>query len=76
VLDCFVIHYLTKERYEVDFLSKDKLGKLHLIQVVWDKDNNETMHREERALKAAEAELGIKGKIITPLDYIQKGIDD
>jgi predicted AAA+ superfamily ATPase len=43
-----VYYYLTKERYEVEFLSKDKQGNLHLIQVVWNSEDNETMAREER----------------------------
>lgn len=65
-----IYYYLTQERYEIDFLSIDKFGSLHLSQVVWDVEDNETLHREERALKAAEKELGTKGKIITPKEYL------
>lgn len=61
-----VYYYLTAERYEVDFLVKDYKNELQLFQVVWDASNSETMEREKRALKAAEKELNIKGKIITP----------
>lgn len=61
-----VYYYLTKERYEVDFLSQDKMGKMHLMQVVWDARDAETLAREQRALKCAEDELKIKGQIITP----------
>ncbi|MBI5448435.1 MAG: ATP-binding protein [Gammaproteobacteria bacterium] len=65
-----IYYYLTQERYEVDFLSKDRNGKLHLYQVVWDNSGADTIERETRALHAAEKELGIKGQIITPLDYL------
>jgi predicted AAA+ superfamily ATPase len=65
-----IFYYLTNERYEVDFLSKDRNGNLHLYQVVWDDSNPETIERETRALRAAENELGIEGEIITPTRYI------
>ena len=64
------ILYLTSERYEIDFMTKDKSGNLHLYQVVWDNSNPETMEREARALQIAEKELGIKGEIITPNVYL------
>jgi uncharacterized protein len=64
-----IYYYLTAERYEIDFLTKDIYGKLHLFQVVWDASDPVTMQREKRALAAAEAELGIKGEIITPDKY-------
>lgn len=65
-----IYYYLTNERYEVDFLSKDRSGNLHLYQVIWDDSNPETMERETRALRAAENELGIKGEVITPSSYV------
>lgn len=65
-----IYYYLTNERYEIDFMTKDKSGNLHLYQVVWDDSNPETMERETRALRIAEKELGIKGEIITPAKYI------
>lgn len=65
-----IYYYLTNERYEIDFMTKDKNGNLHLYQVVWDDSNPETMEREMRALRIAEKELGIKGEIITPAVYL------
>lgn len=68
-----VYYYLTEstpERYEVDFLTRDLKGQWRLYQVVWDNHDTATMERETRALEAAEKELGIKGKMITPLSYI------
>jgi predicted AAA+ superfamily ATPase len=64
-----IYYYLTKNRYEVDFLTKDIYGKMHLYQVVWDDNNPQTMEREMRALQAAEQELGIKGELITLGNY-------
>lgn len=65
-----IYYYLTNERYEIDFMTKDKSGNLHLYQVAWDSSNPETMERETRALRIAEKELGIKGEIITPAIYL------
>lgn len=69
-----VYYYLTNNRYEVDFLTKDRLGKWHLYQVVWDYENKETLEREVRALKEAEKELNIKGQLITPESYLTNPI--
>lgn len=66
-----IFYYLTKERYEVDFFTKDPFGKLKLYQVVWDMSNSETYARETRALEAAKAELGVEGEIITPENYYE-----
>ena len=66
-----IYYYLTEERYEVDFLTRDPEGELHLYQVAWEVDDPETYAREERALKAAEKELKITGTLITPLRYLR-----
>lgn len=42
--------------------------------MVWDNQSLETQERETRALKQAEEELNLKGKIITPISYLQEGI--
>lgn len=65
-----VHYYLTKEGYEIDFLSKTPQGEIKLWQVVWDLKNENTMERELRALKSAERELGVKGEVITPENYL------
>ncbi|MFN3235184.1 MAG: ATP-binding protein [Gammaproteobacteria bacterium] len=66
-----IYYYLTKERYEIDFLTEDPMNRKKLYQVVWDTENPETMKREMRALSAAEKELGIKGELITPETYLR-----
>ena len=66
-----IYYYLTQQRHEVDFLIRDLKGRYKLIQVVWDMQNKETMEREERALKEAEKELGVKGEIITVESYLK-----
>jgi predicted AAA+ superfamily ATPase len=65
-----IYYYLTHDRNEVDFFTRDSLGKLHLYQVAWDIADKATYEREERALKQAEKELGIQGEIITPETYM------
>jgi len=65
-----IYYYQTEARHEVDFITRDKLGKLHLYQVVWNIDDAETMERETRALREAEKELKIKGEMITPVYYL------
>lgn len=70
-----IIHYyLTKERYEVDFLVQTRQGKRELIQVTWDMVDHETKIREERALAAAINELNIPGRIITLDSYLRDGL--
>lgn len=66
-----IFYYNTKEGYEVDFITKDIEGHYELIQVVWDKEDPATFEREERALKTAEQELGIKGKLIDREMYLK-----
>lgn len=71
------IHYFrTSEDYEVDFLSRKKNGELLLLQVTWDKNNPQTLLREERALSAAEKETGLKGRLIDLEMYIRDGLPD
>jgi predicted AAA+ superfamily ATPase len=65
-----IYYYLTKERYEVDFLTKSLDGQMHLYQVAWNMDDPETRFREERALEHAERELNMKGEIITASNYL------
>ncbi|OGQ44679.1 MAG: hypothetical protein A3H42_04880 [Deltaproteobacteria bacterium RIFCSPLOWO2_02_FULL_46_8] len=64
-----VFYYMTKERYEIDFVTQDLNGKTHLFQVAWSTEDEETLKREERALRAAEKELGIRGELITADNY-------
>lgn len=70
-----IYYYLTKDRYEIDFFTRDSLGDLHFYQVVWDLTDEKTRLREMRALEAAEQEMKIKGELITPqnyMDWLQK----
>lgn len=73
-LGCQIYYYLTKDRYEVDFLIQSRQGKKYLIQVAWNLDSPETMERETRALECAKKELGIDGEIITLESYLQHGV--
>ena len=65
-----VYYYRTEEGYEIDFVLQNQDGTFELIQAVWDANDSKTMDREERALRKAEQELGIKGQIITPQNYL------
>jgi len=49
--------------FEVDFLIKDK-NKIELIQVCSEVSGNNTIEREERALKKAMSELGVRKSYI------------
>ncbi len=69
-----VYYYKTKSGFEVDFVATSKGAKPELIQVVWEKEDAATLQREERALHEAEAELGVKGKIIDVADYLSAGV--
>ncbi|EKD77228.1 MAG: hypothetical protein ACD_42C00429G0002 [uncultured bacterium] len=71
-----IYYYLTENRNEVDFFTKSRDGKLNLYQVAWDVDDPKTLEREMRALHEAEHELGIKGKLITPENYLTDFVSD
>lgn len=66
-----IFYYNTSEGYEVDFITRDLEGHYEMIQVVWDQSDPLTFEREERALKSAEKELGIKGRVIDWEKYIK-----
>ncbi len=69
-----VQYYLTKERYEVDFIVKASSGKRKLFQVALELEDEKTKKREERALESAVKELQIEGEIVTLDSYLRKGI--
>lgn len=65
-----IFYYKTSEGYEVDFVTKDREGRYEILQVVWDQGDPQTFEREERALKSAEKELGIKGRVVDAESYL------
>lgn len=73
-LGCKVYYYLTKERYEVDFLVETGRGEKKLFQVAWNIQDEKTFQREKRALESGMKELKVDGEIVTLDSYLQKGI--
>jgi predicted AAA+ superfamily ATPase len=69
-----IFYYRTQDGYEVDFITRDIRGQHEIIQVVWDKSDSSTLEREERALKQAEKELGLPGKLIDWSIYLSSKI--
>ncbi|MCB1213831.1 MAG: ATP-binding protein [Chlamydiia bacterium] len=65
-----VHYYRTRDGYEVDFIAQSPDDQLELIQVVWDCSDPLTLAKEERALRQAEEELGVKGRLITAETYL------
>jgi len=63
-------HYSTSNGYEIDFVTQDRQGKYELIQVCWDGEDASTREREERALRLAEKELSIPGKLVEWSSYL------
>jgi predicted AAA+ superfamily ATPase len=66
-----IFYCLTNDRYEIDFLTKSITGDINLYQVCWDVSDKDTLAREMRALEAAEQELGVKGMLVTPDNYLE-----
>jgi uncharacterized protein len=66
-----VYFYKTKDDFEIDFVAVDQDGSRELIQVTWDMSDAKTAEREQRALRQAEKELGIKGRVVTLRDYLR-----
>lgn len=73
-LGCKVNYFLTKERYEIDFLVQTPRGHKKFFQVAWNVDDPKTMERETRALQIGMQELKIDGEIITLDSYLEKGL--
>lgn len=73
--NCNVHYYLTKDRYEIDFLAESPRGKKKFIQVCWDLNDPETKAREYRALEAGQKELGIEGEVLTLANYLRHGVE-
>lgn len=69
-----IYFYKTSEGFEVDFVTVDQSGARELIQVTWDMTDPKTLEREEHALRQAEKELGIPGRIITAKVYLEEMI--
>lgn len=68
---CEVCYYLTKDRYEIDFLVRTTANELKIYQAVWDVSDKQTMEREMRALEQANQELNVKGVLVTPEIFIK-----
>lgn len=67
-----IYYYRTQENYEVDFITVDLSGNRECLQVCWDETSEKTLEREMRGLLAVERELGIKGRLITPREYLMQ----
>ncbi|MCP5505972.1 MAG: ATP-binding protein [Chlamydiales bacterium] len=65
-----IFYYMTKEGYEIDFVTRAVNGEYEILQVVWDKEDAHAYERELRALDAAKKELGFPGKIMDVRDYL------
>lgn len=74
-LGCTVHYYLTRERYEIDFLIITPRGDKKLLQVCWNMDDEQTTVREKRALHAAMEELNLPGAIVTLDSYLSEGAE-
>lgn len=64
-----IFYYRSESGYEVDFALRTPEGELRLIQVCAELDSEETLEREQRALREAESETGTKGKLVTLENY-------
>lgn len=67
-----VYYYKTANDYEIDFVAKHPNGSHELLQVAWDLSAPGVLEQEERALKEAEKELGIPGRLIDPDTYLRQ----
>lgn len=59
-----VFYFKTKQGKEIDFLIKDGLNPLELIQVSWSLNDQSTLEREISALFEAMSELDLKKSLI------------
>lgn len=66
-----IFYYHTSDGYEIDFVTRDRRGNYEMIQVVWDVEDEEALKREMRALRSAEQELGLPGRLLDYRDYLR-----
>ena len=66
-----VFYYHTSDGYEIDFITQDAQGKYEMIQVAWDINDPKTYEREMRALRQAEKELGLSGRLLDYTHYLR-----
>ena len=69
-----IFYYMTKEGYEIDFITRDMKGNYEILQVVWDKKDPKTLERELRGLETAKKELGFPGRMIDTESYLSKSL--
>jgi predicted AAA+ superfamily ATPase len=69
---CDVTYYLTRSRYEVDFVARHPTGQIELVQACYEPRDARTLERETRALREAELELGLEGTLVTPESYLEQ----
>lgn len=67
-----IYYYTTQSGYEIDFITIDPEGKKEILQVAWEIDDPKTLERELRALKEAEQELKLTGRLITAHTYLKE----
>lgn len=70
-----IFYYRTQQGYEIDFVTVSRDGFREMVQVVWDTSDAEALAREERALEAAQAELGVTGRLLDFDAYLRHGVD-
>lgn len=64
-----VFYYRSESGYEVDFAAMTPEGDLRLVQVCAEVTSEETLQREQRALREAESETGTSGELVTLENY-------
>lgn len=67
-----VFYFITKDGNEVDFVIKKEGKKTQLLQVCWNVSDLKTLDREQKALSLAQKELGLKGQLVTPDEYLSR----
>ena len=72
---CQADYYRTADGFEVDFITRDSLGKWALIQVCLDISDPSTRDREVRALLAAHQEFPEASPILLTLDSVPPNFD-
>lgn len=70
-----ITYYKTQKGFEVDFFTRRLDGQQRLYQVALSLDDLNVLQREQRALQAAEEELGVQGEIITLESYLNGKTD-
>ncbi len=73
---CEIAYHITRNGNEVDFVARFPDGRARMYQAAFDISDAATLEREKRALREAQEELAIGGKLVTQENYFAEFLQE